>query len=768
TEGQALADYQIIALAGVLSEGNTCHPSGVYYYNNDRTVINDFVENVRQFNITDPTVTVRRGNHYEVYAGTGRDAKFSAGQNPWNKGISWKRGLRYGGAMLESEAGPEKSGFRIWIEELGLAHKKSADKFIPRDIFALPPDKLALFLGRLWSGDGYIYGKSSIAPFYSTSSKKLSMQLQQLLLRFGILSRVAKKTFKYAYKNIHKEKRGYIVLLQGRAGVEVFLGQICPHVLGKDRAIRGLKEYYRTVPDKMESPDVIPAEIKIKVKAIKDKLGVGWRELEARSGICMKEFYGSVKPRKRGFRRSTIRKLGEYLESPELLRYASSDIYWDRIRSISYVGEEPTYDLEVKDTHNFIANGIIVHNSHSTAYAMISYRTAYLKANYPVEFMTALLTSEKDNMDKIVDYISQSNKMGIKILPPDIKESFAKFTVVRPKDSEPAIRFGLSAVKNVGQGAIDSIIEARKVFGFNSLQDFCQHIDSRLVNRKVIESLIKCGAFDSFGYRRSQLMSIVDKVLDVASDMQKDRARGQYSFFDDFSNGEAGFGANLLSDVPDIQEWPEHQLLAYEKEMLGFYLTKHPLTRYERLLRTFCGCSTKTTSKFRDGQEIAMGGIFTKVKNTVTKRTGEKMAIATLEDLDGTIEVLVFPSSYQKVGGFVKVDNFVYIKGRLSLREESPKLIAGDIMSLDEAQYKCARVVNILVKNNGQDKNTFDSLKRILSRNRGQVPVCLTFKKEGDSHVDMLIGRDYYVHPSERLSREVEELLGQNTICLRS
>ncbi|MCM8782103.1 MAG: DNA polymerase III subunit alpha, partial [Candidatus Omnitrophica bacterium] len=311
-------------------------------------------------------------------------------------------------------------------------------------------------------------------------------------------------------------------------------------------------------------------------------------------------------------------------------------------------------------------SGYGFNKSHSAAYAKISYQTAFLKANYPVEFMAALLTSEKDNMDKIVEYKNEAERMGIKILPPDIEESFAKFTVIDASAQNGIIRFGLSAVKNVGHAAIDSIIGARqKAKRFKDLFEFFKNIDTRLVNRKVVESLIKCGAFDRFGFKRSALFSIVDKLLNAASDFHKDKQGGQYSFFDSQDSANAFKGASFV-EIPNIPEWPENQLLAYEKEMLGFYITKHPLTNYTALLKRISSATTKKLSEKKDGDEIAIGGILSKVRFTITKRTAEKMAIATLEDLDGAVEVLFFPSCYQKAAMHIKKDRFVYIKGRLN------------------------------------------------------------------------------------------------------
>lgn len=400
--------------------------------------------------------------------------------------------------------------------------------------------------------------------------------------------------------------------------------------------------------------------------------------------------------------------------------------------------------------------------SHSSAYAMISYRTAYLKANYLKEYMTALLTSEKDNMDKLVIYIDESSRTGIKILPPDVNESFAKFTFV-----EDGIRFGLGAVKNIGQGAIDSIIDSRKKNGhFKSLYEFCELIDSRLVNRKVIESLIKCGAYESFNLHRSQLMAILDQAMEVAGGMQKDRMRGQLSFFDTFENQDSF--KDTFQDVPDIPEWPENQLLSYEKQMIGFYISKHPLARYEKLLENYATCGSMDLMNLHDGDEIFLGGIVNKVKFTITKRTSEKMAIMKLEDLKGMVEVLVFPSTFQKVGSLIKDDAIIFVKGRISLREQDPKLIADDIIPLDEVKRRFTKFVSINVRSAGLEKQMLDSIKGVLTGYKGSIPVYITITTSDDHKIDIQACDDLRVQPSDDLIKELEELLGEGTVSLRA
>ncbi|MFC1667680.1 DNA polymerase III subunit alpha [Candidatus Omnitrophota bacterium] len=390
--------------------------------------------------------------------------------------------------------------------------------------------------------------------------------------------------------------------------------------------------------------------------------------------------------------------------------------------------------------------------SHSAAYAMISYRTAFLKANYPVEFMTALLTSEKDNTDKIVVYIDEAERNNIKMLPPDVNESFANFTMV-DKDT---IRFGLGAVKNVGQGAIESIIEARKKYGrFESLCEFCERTDSRLVNKKVIESLIKCGAFDSSGLRRSQMMAMLTKAMDAANAIQKERSLGQMLLFKD---------QGIDRQPPDIREWPESQLLNFEKEMLGFYITGHPLARYEKILREYSTANSNKLKDLTDGAKIRFGGIINKVKYTITRRTGEKMAIMMMEDLEGRVEVLAFPSSYKNVSKFIRPNSAVFVDGKLNLREERPKIIVENMVAIEDARKRFTQAISIDIFSLGMENEIFEKLKNALKKYKGNTPVYLNVSSKKNGSYRILIDKDLFVTPTSEMVAELEELIGRDHI----
>jgi DNA polymerase-3 subunit alpha len=395
--------------------------------------------------------------------------------------------------------------------------------------------------------------------------------------------------------------------------------------------------------------------------------------------------------------------------------------------------------------------------SHSAAYALISYRTAYLKANFPVEFMTALLTSERDNTDKIVEYVNEAEHMGLRVLPPDVNESDILFKAIDAK----TIGFGLLAIKNVGRGAAESIIQAKDKGRFSSLEDLCQRIDLRLVNRKVLESLIKCGALDCFNMPRAQMVANLDAILESSSRLQREKAKGQISFFD---QGFAGNGfKEPVNNKYQIKEWPEPQLLAFEKEMLGFYISGHPLARYAKQLKRFVSSSISNLHQHKDEDEIKIVGLISKIKQTTTRAKQEKMAILKLEDLDGVVELLVFPRTYQKVYRYIQPNTVVLIKGNLNLKEDVPKIIVNDLYPFEQI-YKLISSMNINLS--GLRENIFESLKELLSCSRGNIPIYLHLDTPTKSRIQLVVGEALYVTASEKLIQDIEDLLGEERLTL--
>ncbi len=403
-------------------------------------------------------------------------------------------------------------------------------------------------------------------------------------------------------------------------------------------------------------------------------------------------------------------------------------------------------------------SGYGFNRSHSAAYAVISYQTAFLKANYSVEYMAALLTCEKDNTDKVVEYVNASEELGISILPPDINESIVEFNVI----DEKTIRFGFLAIKNVGQTAIESIVANRLADGpYTSIFEFCKRVDLRVTNRKVLESLIKCGAFDSFKVYRSQLMAVLDRALEMGTKAQKEEAVGQFSFF---SMGEAAGGFKKGEDTfPQIKEFPKNEILTYEKEILGFYLSGHPLTHYKTEIKEFVKHTTKDLKSVVEGQEVKIIGIISGVKLTTTRKGNERMAIVKVQDLEGEVEAVVFPSTYPNVAEILKEGAVVVVIGRVGFREESPNIVASDIKRIEEI-YKAIKAINLNVSTVTQP--VLMSLREKLSLFPGKTPIYLHLNTQEFKSVQILVGEDLFVAPSEALINEIKELVGEESFSV--
>lgn len=399
--------------------------------------------------------------------------------------------------------------------------------------------------------------------------------------------------------------------------------------------------------------------------------------------------------------------------------------------------------------------------SHAAAYAIIAYQTAYLKANYPVEFMAALLTSETSDTDKIVKYIEECRTMGIEVLPPDVNESSSDFTVVGDK-----IRFGLVAVKNVGETAIHSILAARMGEGrFRDLFDFCERVDLRLVNKRVVEALIKCGAFDSLGARRAQLMAVLDKAMEAAASTQRDRARGQVSLLDVLS--PTGTARRPAPAMPDLPEWDRLQLLATEKETLGFYITGHPLAEHRGLLATYATTAAEDLSNLQDKATVRVGAIVTAVKEISTK-SGDRMAFVTLEDLTGSVEAVVFPDVYRSSMLHLAKDSAVLVKGQVDLAEDgAAKLLVSEVRPLALSGNGGTPLVEVTL---GGDAATSEALRRlegILRAHPGNAVLRLHLDLPDGKRVTIAPATSLSVTPDEKLRQALEAEFGVGCLTLR-
>ncbi len=403
------------------------------------------------------------------------------------------------------------------------------------------------------------------------------------------------------------------------------------------------------------------------------------------------------------------------------------------------------YDLILK----FASYGF--NKSHAAAYAMIAYQTAYLKANYPVEFMAALMTVYYSNSDKVALYIADCKRMGIELLPPDINESDTHFTPT----GENRIRFGLAAVKNVGLGAIESIIEARKEKPFVSMRDFVSRVDMRSCNRKVMESLVKCGAFDSMGGHRAQYLAIIDDVLAQGQSAQRERESGQISMF---SLMEESVKEELLDDdLPGIEPFSDKERLSLEKEMLGLYISGHPLGPYQTILDNMPNLTPcAQLSSAGDNNHVKAGGIIIAVRSFYTKKN-KQMAFVKLEDLTGSVELVVFPDLYEKSASMLEEDNLLLVEGRTDLKEEEDvKILAETIKPLNR-EKKLLR----LVIGEEHDSTLLQDLKNTLVAENGEVPVCLFFKNDKKT---LILNEEYWVRDHPTCFERLANLLGPDAV----
>lgn len=397
--------------------------------------------------------------------------------------------------------------------------------------------------------------------------------------------------------------------------------------------------------------------------------------------------------------------------------------------------------------------------SHSAAYAMISYHTAYLKSHYPVEFMTALLTSEKNNRDKIIKYISSCKEMGIDVLPPDINESMTDFSVLGSK-----IRFGLAAVKNVGAGAVDSIIESREKGGaFKSLGDFCSRVDLRKINKRVIESLIKCGAFDSFGRKRRQLMEGFEKIVEATQRRRKNGPSSQSSLFaHDERKREGGESLQDAEHLPDVPEWDAAERLAHEKETLGFYITGHPLLRFADRLQNVTDADSENIVHKRDGETVHVAGTVGNVKTVLTKKK-DTMAYVTLEDMKGSIELIVFSDMLKKYSTILQSGEPVIVTGTVDADDENSKIIPSEIMPLKDVIENPYSEVHFDINAAKATPHTLESLKRILMKNRGKLDGFLHLHLNGQSETVIYLGKELRLNPTKVLKKEADSILGDGS-----
>jgi DNA polymerase-3 subunit alpha len=415
--------------------------------------------------------------------------------------------------------------------------------------------------------------------------------------------------------------------------------------------------------------------------------------------------------------------------------------------------------------------GYSFNRAHAAGYGLVAWQTAYLKAHHPVEYMAALLTSVKDDKDARPKYLGSCRRMGITVLPPDVNDSDADFT---PAGSAPApgppgapaaparaIRYGLSAVRNVGEQVVQAIVAARRDRGrFADFFDFCDKVDAQVLNKRVVESLVKAGAFDSLGHTRRGLFEIHDSYVDQVLADKRIQASGQVSFFE-LAADHGDVGLDRPRPTIGLEEWDKPQRLAFEKEMLGQYVSDHPLLGLERVLAAAADTSLAVLAERPDGTVVTVAGILAKLTKKFTRR-GETYVVADLEDLDGAAECIFFPQTYQQHQGLLVQDAVVVVKARVDARDETPKLVALEVKPPNLGEPGSDPVVLELTAR-ACDDGTVSRLKRILGSHRGKAPVHLRIRGARSTMI-VRLGDQFRVDPRNGLYAEIKAELGPDAL----
>jgi DNA polymerase-3 subunit alpha len=399
--------------------------------------------------------------------------------------------------------------------------------------------------------------------------------------------------------------------------------------------------------------------------------------------------------------------------------------------------------------------------SHAAAYAIVAYQTAYLKANYPVEFFCAMMTNDMANTDKLSEYIADAREFGIEVLQPDVNESSVYFA---PAREGKAIRFGLAAIKGVGEAAVEAILKSRKEVGkFKSLAELCEHVDGRSLGRKTLEALIKTGACDCFGQTRATLFAQIERTLARAASILSDRQKGQSSLFGALQE-KAPPMPEAISNLP---EWPQHELLAHEKELLGFYVTGHPLTPFAPILEKYCLANTAKLAELPNRSLTRIGGLIAAVQHGFSKKSGKPYSMVTLEDLEGSVQVLVMNENYDKFRPLLEVNKAILVVGEVNTGDDKPKIFPQEIMPLEDAPKKYTKQVHLRLHTAHLKPDQLSAVTELVAAHPGKCPLLLCFMRPGGEVVFMDTNERFNVTPSLKLQQEADARFGEETYYVK-
>jgi DNA polymerase-3 subunit alpha len=416
--------------------------------------------------------------------------------------------------------------------------------------------------------------------------------------------------------------------------------------------------------------------------------------------------------------------------------------------------------------------------SHAAAYAIVAYQTAYLKANYPVEFFCAMMTNDMADTAKLSQYINEAREFGIEVLQPDVNESQVHFspaergTGFQPVNSadrdtgqklvpqRQGIRFGLAAIKGVGEVAVETILKARNEGGkFTSLSDLCERVDGRTVNRKILEALIKSGACDGFGQTRATLCAQIERTLGRAASIAADRQRGQSSLFGALEEK----APPMPESISNLPEWPQHELLAHEKELLGFYVTGHPLTPFAPMLEKYALTNTAKLAELPNRSLTRIGGLIAAVQNGVSKKSGKPYSLVTLEDLEGSVQILCMNENYDKYRELLTPNKAILVIGEVNTGDDRPKIFPQEIMPLEDAPRRFTRQVHLRLHAAHLKPEQLESVRELVAAHPGKCPLLLCFMRPGGDIIFVDTNERFSVTPSQKLQQEADTQFGEET-----
>jgi DNA polymerase-3 subunit alpha len=393
--------------------------------------------------------------------------------------------------------------------------------------------------------------------------------------------------------------------------------------------------------------------------------------------------------------------------------------------------------------------------SHSCAYALLAYQTAWLKTHYPVEFMAAMLTSETGNIEKVVKYINEARSMSITVLPPDVNSSDVDFTPVSDQ-----IRFGLRAIKNVGENTVKGILVARETLGrFTSFFEFVESVEARQLNKRVLESLIRAGAMDGLGAHRAQMISVTDRAVERAQKLQRARDSGQHGLF----GGGSSQSAPPPEILPEVEEWPEHEILAAEYATLGFYISGHPLDKYAGRLKDLNATELSSMEGKRNNEDIVVAGIIVQAR-PMRSRRGARWAILTLQDRTGVTEALVFPEAFQKLEPILKPATPLLVKGRVAVEDVGTRVIVSDVRLLDQVADRPPSLLRVRLDLSAVDSGALNQLHELFSSRPGRCRVAFELVK--DDGTEATLEASSAVRADKELVERVRQICGSDSVAV--